>query len=186
MITPAVLISASGVLILSTSNRVSRTVERVRSLAITVKRLQDNREARSTADVTPAKRQHLAAQLAQVSERALLLRSAMTALYTAVGLLVATSILVGLVALLQWNYGWLPVVLGFAAACAFLYGSWLLVREARLALRSTLEELSFAQGAVLERAAPVADAHPVSSGSRRRNGGLFYVTAGARRPDRNL
>lgn len=33
MITPAVLISPSGVLVLSTSNRVSRTVDRVRSLS---------------------------------------------------------------------------------------------------------------------------------------------------------
>ena len=33
MITPAVLISACGVLVLSTSNRVGRTVDRVRSLA---------------------------------------------------------------------------------------------------------------------------------------------------------
>ena len=40
MITPAVLISASGVLVLSTSNRVGRTVDRVRALAGEVERLQ--------------------------------------------------------------------------------------------------------------------------------------------------
>jgi hypothetical protein len=40
MITPAVLISASGVLVLSTSNRVGRTVDRVRALATEVERLQ--------------------------------------------------------------------------------------------------------------------------------------------------
>jgi len=34
MITPAVLISASGVLVLSTSNRVGRTVDRVRALDV--------------------------------------------------------------------------------------------------------------------------------------------------------
>ena len=33
MITPAVLISASGTLVLSTSNRLTRVVDRVRSLA---------------------------------------------------------------------------------------------------------------------------------------------------------
>lgn len=142
MITPAVLISASGVLVLSTSNRVGRTVDRVRALAAQVERLQISPES---ASASGSKRKLIADQLSQLSERAVLLRSAMTALYTAIGLLVATSILVGIVALLEWRYSSLPVVLGFAGACALLYGSLLLVREARLALRSTLQEVSFAQ-----------------------------------------
>jgi hypothetical protein len=147
MITPAVLISASGVLVLSTSNRVGRTVDRVRALAAEVERLQIAPESTSASG---SKRKLIADQLSQLSERAVLLRSAMTALYTAIGLLVATSILVGIVALLEWRYSSLPLVLGFAGACALLYGSLLLVREARLALRSTLQEVSFAQEAVLE------------------------------------
>lgn len=146
MITPAVLISASGVLVLSTSNRVGRTVDRVRVLAAEAERLQISRES---ASASGSKRKHVAEQLAQLSKRAVLLRSAMTALYTAIGLLVGTSILVGVVALLQWQYSSLPVVLGFAGACALLYGSLLLVREARLAVRSTLQEVSFAREAVL-------------------------------------
>ena len=146
MITPAVLISASGVLVLSTSNRVGRTVDRVRALAAEVERLQSSRESASASE---SKRQHVAEQLTQLSKRAVLLRSAMTALYTAIGLLVGTSILVGLVALLQWQYSSLPVVVGFAGACALLYGSLLLVREARLAVRLTLQEVSFAREAVL-------------------------------------
>jgi hypothetical protein len=146
MITPAVLISASGVLVLSTSNRVGRTVDRVRVLAAEVERLQSSGASPS---VSESKRQHVAEQLTQLSERAVLLRSAMTALYTAIGLLVGTSILVGVVVLLQWEYSSLPVLLGFAGACALLYGSLLLVREARLAVRSTLQEVSFARKAVL-------------------------------------
>jgi hypothetical protein len=51
-------------------------------------------------------------------------------------------------ALLPRQYSSLPVTLGFAGACALLYGSLLLVREARLAVRSTLQEVSFAQAAV--------------------------------------
>jgi hypothetical protein len=152
MITPAVLISASGVLVLSTSNRVSRTVDRVRSLSAEAERLPVSAENNSASE---AKRKRVVDQLSQLSERAVLLRSAMTALYTAIGLLVATSILVGVVALLQWRYSSLPVVVGFAGACALLYGSLLLVREARLAVRSTLQEVSFAQEAVLSREQPV-------------------------------
>ena len=150
MITPAVLISACGVLVLSTSNRVGRTVDRVRSLAAEVERLPMSSESFSTPGQKPSsRRRHVADQFAQLSARAVLLRSAMTALYSAIGLLVGTSILVGVVALLQWRYSSLPVLLGFAGACALLYGSLLLVREARLALHSTLQEVSFAREAVL-------------------------------------
>jgi hypothetical protein len=81
MITPAVLISASGVLVLSTSNRVGRTVDRVRALAAEVHRLQISAENASPSE---AKCKFIGDQLSQLSERAVLLRSAMTALYSAV------------------------------------------------------------------------------------------------------
>jgi Flp pilus assembly protein TadB len=150
MITPAVLISACGVLVLSTSNRVGRTVDRVRSLAAEVERLQMSPESISTpSQKISSRRQHVADQLAQLSKRAVLLRSAMTALYSAIGLLVGTSILVGIVALLQWQYSSMPVVVGFAGACALLYATLLLVREARLALFTTVEEVAFAREAAL-------------------------------------
>jgi hypothetical protein len=151
MITPAVLISACGVLVLSTSNRVGRTVDRVRSLAAEVERLQMHPQSfPAPGQKMSSRRKHVADQLAQLSKRAILLRSAMTALYSAIGLLVGTSILVGVVALLQWQYSSLPVVLGFAGACALLYSSLLLVREARLVLYSTLQEVSFARDAALK------------------------------------
>lgn len=53
-------------------------------------------------------------------------------------------------ALFQWRYGWIPVVLGMAGACALLYGSLLLVREACLAVGSTMHELTFVRDAVSE------------------------------------
>jgi hypothetical protein len=173
MITPAVLISAAGVLVLSTSNRVGRTVDRVRALTSEVQRLQISSES---ASASVSKRKLLAEQLSQLSERAVLLRSAMTALYTAIGLLVGTSILVGIVALLQWRYSSLPLVLGFAAACALLYGSLLLVREARLAVRSTLHEVSFAREAVLHMGQQQVEAEMSLEKAQRRSDPLFYVT----------
>ena len=123
-----------------------------------------------------SKRKLLADQLAQLSTRAVLLRSAMTAFYAAIGLLVATSILVGIVALLQWRFSSLPVVLGFAGACALLYGSLLLIREARLALRSTLQEVSFAQEAVLQNEAQRIQAETSVAKTRPRNDSLLYAT----------
>src|ERR687892_964311 len=177
MITPAVLISASGVLVLSTSNRVGRTVDRVRALAAEVERLQLLPESGSVSSESKAsKRKRVADQLAQLSARAVLLRSAMTALYSAIGLLVTTSILVGVVALLQWQYSSLPVVVGFAGACALLYGSLLLVREARLALRSTLQEVAFAREAALGRCEQPVEAEAAPHKTRRKNDSFLYAT----------
>lgn len=146
MITPAVLISASGTLVLSTSNRLNRVVDRVRVLAAQAEQLRKS-EVQAIED-SEAKRQLLAGQLGVLSSRALLLRSAMTSLYLAIGLLVTTSIAVGVVAVFNWAYGWIPVVLGLLGTGVLLYGSFLLVREARLAVGSLMQEMNYAQEAV--------------------------------------
>ena len=150
MITPAVLISAAGTLILSTSNRLSRVVDRVRVLAAEAERL--NMPAPSLDPVaTEAKRTFIADQLARLSARLVLLRSAMTVLYMAIGLLVATSITVGVVVLLHAGYEWLPVAMGLLGASALLYSSLLLVREARLAVGSSLIEMAFIRPVVTQQ-----------------------------------
>lgn len=138
MITPAVLISASGTLVLSTSNRLTRVVDRVRTLAAEAERLHQSAE-----EDAEARRLTIADHIPKLAARALLLRSAMTALYLAIGLLVITSIAVGVIAALHWVHGWLPVVTGLCGASALLYGSLLLVREARLAVGSTLQEMDY-------------------------------------------
>ncbi len=140
MITPAVLISATGTLVLSTSNRLSRVIDRVRALTAEAENLQN-----AAFQVRAGKRELIADQIVRLSERLLVLRSAMTALYAAIGLLVMTSIAIGVVALFQWRYGWITVVLGLAGACSLLYGSLLLVREARLAANAILSELAYAR-----------------------------------------
>lgn len=150
MITPAVLISAAGTLILSTSNRLSRVVDRVRVLAAEAEQLNGAPPLDPVA--TDAKRTFIADQLARLSARLVLLRAAMTVLYMAIGLLVATSITVGVVVLLQAGYEWLPVAMGLLGASALLYGSLLLVREARLAVGSSLIEMAFIRPAVAQQA----------------------------------
>lgn len=141
MITPAVLISASGTLVLSTSNRLTRVVDRVRTLAREAEGLQGERRHGPLARM-------ITDQLPLLSRRALLLRAALTALYMAIGLLVITSIAVGVTAAMGWDYGWVPVVTGLAGACTLLYASLLLVREARLAIGSTLQEMDYLRDVV--------------------------------------
>jgi hypothetical protein len=148
MITPAVLISAAGVLVLSTSNRLGRIIDRIRTLTEKLERLQ---VFSGSVTATEPKRKLIADQLSQQSQRALLLRSALSALYAAIGFLVGTSILVSVVALLQWPYAWLPVILALAGAGALLYASLILIREARLGVRSTLRETLIAQQPLVRR-----------------------------------
>jgi hypothetical protein len=198
VITLAVLISVSGLLVFFTSNRMGRTGDRVRALTAEAERLQISASnVPATGDLNEIKRKHIAQQLNQLSDGALLLRSALTALFTAIAFLVAGSILAGVVALLQWAYTWLPIVAGFAGSCALLYGIVLLVREARLSTRSTLEDVASAREAAIDREEQRIETEAAwdwfrrawshlrcSADSRvtrlektrRKNGALFYVT----------
>ena len=144
MITPALLISASGTLVLSTSNRLSRVVDRVRVLTRDAELLRSAPDDLSTAP----KRALITSQLGSLTERALILRSALAALYTAIGLLVATSVGVGILTLVGFGTAWPPIGLAIFGSCALLYGSVLLVREGRLAIGSTLEEMRYVKDVI--------------------------------------
>lgn len=142
MITPALLISASGTFILSTSSRLGRVVDRVRALSDRIEEL-----IHSTIDVEMRdERQAMyAAQMAQLSTRAHLLQRSLTFFYFAAGMFVLTSVAIGAVAFIgtRLHIHWMPVVLGIVGALAILFGSVLLIREARLAVRSLEQEMEF-------------------------------------------
>jgi hypothetical protein len=146
MITPALLISACGTLVLSTSNRLSRVVDRVRVLTAELERSLEAREPGGNPRHTAL----IARQLERLTSRAILLRSSLTAFYAAIVLLIATSLSVGVSVLLGWRYG-LPVFFALAGATALLYGSILLIREARAAVVTTLEETEYARALIASR-----------------------------------
>lgn len=143
MITPAVLISAAGTLALSTSNRIARVVDRVRVMGQEAERLNSGE---STGKRYDKKSRYISKQLETLSVRVLHLRAALTALYVAIGVLVTTSIAIGVVAELRWQHSWIPVVLGLLGTTALLYASLLLIREARLAVASLMQEAEHAKG----------------------------------------
>ena len=140
MITPAVLISASGTMILSTSTRLGRVVDRVRSLS---DRLQELPNDDAKADFFEEKRAMLFDQLDKLTSRSRLLQRALTTFYLAVGVFVATSVAIGVVSFSGGRFGWIPVAMGLIGACFLFYGSMLLVFEARLALSTTHAEMDF-------------------------------------------
>jgi hypothetical protein len=143
MITPAVLISACGTLIFSTSTRLGRVVDRVRHLADQVQK--------SHQDQDVDRQEIMLEQLASVARRVVLLRSAMTCFYLSTGLFVATSIAVGIITITAGTQGWIPVVLALLGAAILLIGSILLISEAQLAVKSTLKEMSYIREAVSKR-----------------------------------
>lgn len=141
MITPALLISASGTYILSTSNRLGRVVDRVRTITDRL----DTMVHSPTTDMLEERCQMLKEQMAGLRVRATLLQRILTIFYSAAGLFMLTSVAIGLDALFDRHNSlhWLPVALGLAGASALLYGSIMLIREARMAVSSLRQEMEF-------------------------------------------
>ena len=144
MITPAVLISACGALILSTSVRLGRVVDRVRALADRIEELsmKDAGEVALFAD----RLELTFTQLDWLTSRARHLQRAMTTFYLALGLFVATTVTLGFVGLTERagkGFQWIPVVFGMVGAALLFVGTILLAFEATLALRSVHSEMDF-------------------------------------------
>ncbi len=138
MVTPAVLISAAGTLVFSTTTRLARIVDRARVLA-------DHLEAIDAAPEAPfaAERRHeIERQLGVRAQRSHLVQSAVTGFYVALGLFVATTVMIGLAALVP-GLGWLPGTLGIAGTLALFVGCVQLIRETRLALTAVDSEMAF-------------------------------------------
>lgn len=140
MITPAVLISACGGLILSTSVRLGRVVDRVRALSERFEELTQNGQEMPLFE---ERRAMLFDQLDRLTSRARILQRSMTVFYVALGLFVATSVAIGVVAFGGLRYSFLPVALGLAGASCLFYGSIILIFEARLSMATIRAEMDF-------------------------------------------
>ncbi|MBX0332416.1 DUF2721 domain-containing protein [Pontibacter sp. HSC-14F20] len=140
MITPAILIMASGSLILTTSQRLSRSMERVRKLADQYSTLT-SKEVSSQSD--PAEKSFLLDLLLRVTRRCRLLQRAMTCLYLTLGVFVATSIAIALFDVLNLPYAWAITLLSLIGAGLLFYASLLLIMESRIALQAVDREMDW-------------------------------------------
>lgn len=139
MITPAVLISACAGLILSTSVRLGRVVDRVRALS---ERFEEMVRHRPEDVVLYEDRLQMTfAQLDWLTSRARHLQRAMTTFYLSLGLFVATSVAIGITAALEGSYAVVPVIFGMFGVGMLFFGTILLGFEATLALRSIHAEM---------------------------------------------
>lgn len=148
MITPAVLISASGTLALSTSNRLARVVDRVRQILDDAEKLPPG----ETADLdTIEKREIMSVQLDLLAVRMGLLLRTLTTLFIAIGLLVGSSVSIGISASTGEALGHLPAVLGLAGATCLFVAAVLLVWEVKHAVRVSLAEIEYVKRVVARR-----------------------------------
>lgn len=139
MITPAVLISACGSLILATSDRLTKAVTRTREItSALIPRADDQR-----TDTREEERRMLFTQLDFVTTRSRLLQRALSRLYAALGFFVGTSVAIGLVAITSSRFTIVPIALGLCGAGLLLYAAFLLIRESRFALAGVNEEMDF-------------------------------------------
>ncbi len=138
MITPAVLISACGTLIMSTSIRLARIVDRVRELS----RQMEEIFMGEAVDFSDERRVEFERQLLVHTQRGRIIQNALTGFYLSLGLLVAATVSIGLTALTHYA-AWLPAALGIGGTITLFYGSVLLIAETRLALGSVNSEMQF-------------------------------------------
>ena len=138
MITPAVLILASSSLLITTSSRSIRCIDRVRERAEELERL-----GKATDEGTERQRQHLYTQLEINTRRARLLQKAMSRLYIGISFFVATSVAIGVVSLIHIDVGWVPLLLGFVGAGLLFSASVYLIIESRLAMTTTYAEMDY-------------------------------------------
>jgi hypothetical protein len=139
MITPALLISACGSLLIATSNRLGRVIDRTRQVSERFTQLAHDAERTMLAE----ERQLMFDQLSGLTRRAKMLQRAMSRLYLAVSAFVATSVSIGIVAVTDWQYAWLPIGLGLLGVGLLFASSVLLIAESRIALASVDDEMDF-------------------------------------------
>lgn len=135
MITPALLISATGTFILSTSNRLGRCVDRMRGIIAT---LEEDRAA-TTHHMSEERKSFLLSQVDMMTQRSRILARVLVYLYFASGIFMATSVSIAVASVAMAHWSWLPLVLGISGALLQFIASIMLIREARLS-RLGLEE----------------------------------------------
>jgi hypothetical protein len=140
MITPAVLISACGALIFSTSSRLGRVIDRTRVLS---EKFQEVAAHPEKDDMFEERRTLIFTQLDRQTSRARLIQRAMTAFYTALGVFVAMTVSIAVISVVARNYSWIAVVEGLIGTLFMLYGSILLIIESRMALGAIMSEMDF-------------------------------------------
>jgi threonine/homoserine/homoserine lactone efflux protein len=179
MVTPALLISATGSLVLSTSTRLGRVVDRVRQLE---ERLSDLIYAPNKDEVPlyDKRVEVIVDLLDKVTSRSRILQRAMQAFYYGLGMFVLTSVTIAIAAFFS-TYRWVPIPVGIVGIMFLFWGSMLMLRETRMATATVNAEMDF----TWELARQVAPREVAIKYTRKgkRGGGLARIKDERKIPD---
>ena len=141
MVTPALLISATGSLVLSTSTRLGRVVDRVRQLE---ERLSEAIYSEHKDDIPlyDKRVEVIVDLLDKVTSRSRILQRAMGAFYYGLMFFVSTSVSIAVAAIFN-SYRWVPIPIGIIGIMFLFYGSVLMLRETRMAAATVNAEMDF-------------------------------------------
>lgn len=143
MVTPTLLISATGSLVLSTSTRLGRVIDRVRDLEQRLSELIMTDEKDKL--IIPLYEQRLDTivnLLDKVTSRARILQRAMGMFYYGLCLFILTSVTIAVAGLFN-IYRWLPIPVGIIGIIFLFYGSILMLLETRMATVTVNAEMDF-------------------------------------------
>lgn len=151
MITPAIFLTANGSLIISTSNRMSRVVDRIRALNTSSDKLC--RGSDGDLDYPRDRQDHYQDQIRHLIWRGERIRYALVMLYFAFASFVGTSLALAVDVFFRNHLVALPTALALVGVALMLGASVELVREALAALKSNRLEILFYRDLHLRRVA---------------------------------
>lgn len=141
MVTPTLLMSATGSLVLSTSTRLGRVVDRVRDLEQRLSELI-TMEDHSGMPLYEKRIDTVVNLLDKVTSRARILQRAMGTFYYGLGFFALTSVTIALAAFFN-AYRWLPIPIGVVGIMCLFYGTVLMLLETRMATATVNAEMDF-------------------------------------------
>jgi hypothetical protein len=141
MVTPTLLISATGSLVLSTSTRLGRVVDRARELE---KRLSEliTVEDKTAIPLYDKRLDTVVKLIDKVTSRSRILQRALSAFYYGLGFFILTSVTIAIAAFFT-TYRWIPIPIGIIGIMYLFWGSVQMLRETRLATATINAEMDF-------------------------------------------
>ncbi len=141
MVTPTLLISATGSLVLSTSTRLGRVVDRVRELETRLSSLITTHNKESIP-LYEKRLDTVVKLLDKVTTRSRILQRALSAFYYGLGFFILTSVTIAVAAFFT-TYRWIPIPVGIIGIMCLFWGGVLMLRETRLATATINAEMDF-------------------------------------------
>jgi hypothetical protein len=148
MIAPALFMTATGSLIISTNNRLSRVVDRFRVIIVAIERIS---APASDVDLPELRQTYLREELENLRHRSRRIRTASALLYLAFATFVGSSLAIGLDLILPFHIFNVPTILSLLGVGCLFSASINLFLETRMAVRTVDRELAFLDSIQRER-----------------------------------